>query len=73
MGETPRGSPVTSTVSCDLEDDLIDEVTDVMASLDRKERSQDAVIAEEVRIHLRRYVNYNLKIRPLTIVHVIRL
>ena len=56
-----------------LEDDLIDEITDVMASLDRKERSQDAVIAEEVRIHLRRYVNYNLKIRPLTIVHVIRL
>lgn len=56
-----------------LEDDMIDEITDVVADMSRNDRQSDKKMSEEVRIHLRRFVNDHLKLRPLTIVHVIRL
>lgn len=53
-------------------DDVLAEVEDILADMTREELKDDAYIAEEVRIGIRRYVMHVLRIKPITSVHVVR-
>lgn len=56
-----------------LESEITQEAEDILNGMDEDERYHDHIIAEEVRICLRRMVNEALRIKPRTTVHVIRL
>jgi len=53
-----------------FEDDLIAEIEDTLLDLRKGKRQDEAYIAEEIRIALRRYSNHILRIKPKTDVHV---
>ncbi len=75
------GDPKISTVGLEdaetedgkmFHDDVLAEVEDILADMTREELKDDAYIAEEVRIGIRRYVMHVLRIKPITSVHVVR-
>jgi ribonuclease J len=56
-----------------LEEDLIDEVEDILADMERDDRMNDHMVHEEVRIGIRRFVQNLLNMKPKTAVHVVRI
>ncbi|MCB9991413.1 MAG: ribonuclease J [Rhodospirillales bacterium] len=55
-----------------LEDDLLDEVSDILGDMERGDLKDDHAVHEELRIGIRRHVNLVLRVKPKTTVHVIR-
>ncbi|MAH06182.1 MAG: MBL fold hydrolase [Alphaproteobacteria bacterium] len=53
-------------------DELEDEVYDILADMSPDDRSDDAFIAEEVRIGIRKLASMTFRIRPRVFVHVSR-
>lgn len=56
----------------EFEDTIYEEMHAILDDMMEKHRKDDEVVAEEIRIGLRRYVFQALKIKPKTTVHVIR-
>jgi ribonuclease J len=56
-----------------FEDDIYNEILDVLDDIPKKDRLDDHIVSEEIRICLRRFVFQILKIKPKTSVHVIRI
>jgi len=55
-----------------LEDDLLDEIEDILISMEREDRYEDSLVREEVRVGVRRFVQNILNMKPKTAVHVVR-
>jgi len=55
-----------------LERDLCDELEDILADMERRDRQDDHMVQEELRIGARRFINMVLGIKPKAIVHVLR-
>ncbi|MEM6781994.1 MAG: ribonuclease J, partial [Pseudomonadota bacterium] len=55
-----------------LHEDILSETEDILADMTRDELRDNAYIAEEVRIGIRRFVMHALRIKPVTSVHVVR-
>ena len=55
-----------------FEDDIVDEIEDILADMNRKELLDDEFVAEEMRIGIRRFVQHRLNIKPKTSIHLVR-
>ncbi len=55
-----------------LEEDILNEIEDILADMDRNFRQSDRAVSDEIRIGIRRMVNMVLRIKPKTTVHVLR-
>ncbi len=56
-----------------LEEDMIGEIEDILADMAREDMEDDAILHEEIRVGLRRYVSRLWRIKPVTTVHIVRL
>lgn len=56
-----------------IEDDILDEIEGIMDDMNQKDRQEDHMVEEEVRVGVRRFVQNVLGMKPNTSVHVIRL
>lgn len=52
--------------------DLLDEIEDTLADMEREDLMDDHAVHEEIRIGVRRYMHVVLGIKPKTTVHVVR-
>lgn len=52
--------------------DLLGEVEDTLADMEREDLMDDHAVHEEVRIGVRRYIQVVLGMKPKTTVHVVR-
>ncbi len=52
--------------------DLLEEIEDTLADMEREDLMDDHAVHEEVRIGVRRYMNVILGVKPKTTVHVVR-
>lgn len=55
-----------------FEDEIVDEIEDILADMNRKELCDDEFVSEEMRIGIRRFVQHKLNIKPKTTVHLVR-
>lgn len=55
-----------------VEEDLIGEIEDIIADMEKRDRKDDHALHEEVRIGVRRFVHMLMNIKPLTTVHIVR-
>jgi ribonuclease J len=56
-----------------LEDDLVSEILDILADMEKADLKDDHAVHEEIRIGVRRYVLMTMKVKPKTTVHIVRL
>lgn len=56
----------------ELEQDILQEVEDVVSDMTDEELQDDELVAEEVRIGVRRFIYHILRIKPKTTVHLVR-
>jgi len=55
-----------------IEEELLAEIEDILADIDREDRQNDHAVQEEIRIGMRRVVHLILGMKPKTTVHVVR-
>jgi ribonuclease J len=55
-----------------IEDALYDLMCDALDDMSKKKRCDDEVVADEIRVVVRRYCRETLGLNPKTMVHVIR-
>lgn len=55
-----------------LENDILDEIEDILADMEKPDRQNDHFVQEEIRIGIRRMVMHVLGLKPKTTVHVVR-
>lgn len=55
-----------------IDDELYDEIIDILNEMSNKTRKDDALVEEEIRIGVRRFVFHMLGIKPKTTVHILR-
>lgn len=56
-----------------IEDDLLDEIEGILSDMDRRDRKDDHMVQEELRIGIRRHILHVLGLKPMATVHVVRM
>jgi ribonuclease J len=56
-----------------IEDELLDEIEDILSDMKRDHLRNDQIVAEELRIGIRRHILHVLGLKPLTTVHIVRI
>jgi ribonuclease J len=62
----------TDTRDTRVKEEIIDEIEDILADMERADRTDDHVVHEEIRIGIRRFLFSSLRLKPTTTVHIIR-
>lgn len=55
-----------------FEEDILDEIEDILADMNKRELTDDHFVSEEMRIGIRRFIQHKLNIKPKTTVHLVR-